>query len=295
MIKKYALLFAILLLIITSCSRGNEIIEPEIEQNSNNSFKYIAGYMFYEGNFDASSKITVDFINSKPIKRTIPANDPSTIGGSTNINDGSLYEELSYNGNTITILQKSSNPTIISPEYKKIITINAGKIIKKIVYDQFNEKLTETDYIYNDDKLQSFSYFKKFYTGMMYLDSKSIVYYNGNNNVDSIVTKKSEYDNNLDLYVFNDNTLKRKVETFTNFDASSNPLKNLGVFDQLFYRSLSANNFKNYELKSYDENGSPNGATAQINWTFVYEDGQINFAKQKLKKVLKIKIGNYEA
>lgn len=88
MIKKYTLLFAFLLLIITSCSRGNEILAPEIQQNSNNSFKYIAGYMFYEGNFDASSKIIVDFINSKPIKRTIPANDPSTIGGSTNINDG---------------------------------------------------------------------------------------------------------------------------------------------------------------------------------------------------------------
>ena len=105
------------------CSRGNEIIEPEIEQDSTSSFKYIAGYMFYEGNFDTSSKITIDFNYSKPVKRTLPANGSGTIGGSGTINDGSLYEEISYNGNTITILKRSLNLSNIIQENKQILNI----------------------------------------------------------------------------------------------------------------------------------------------------------------------------
>lgn len=280
MIKKYTLLFASVLLIITSCSRGNEISEPEIVQNSNNSFKYIARYMFYEGNFNSSSKITVDFSNSKPTKRTIPTNDPGYIGGSVSINDGSFYEELTYNGNTVTILQKSSNPNNNVSENRRVLTIEAGKLTKKTDFDEYNEKFTETNYQYNADKIVSYSFYKKFYTGVMYLDSKSDIYYNVNsNNVDSIVTKNAEYDYNLNFYVLNNNTLKRTVEIFSGFDQSSNPLKNLGIFDQLFYRSLSINNFKNYQLKTYDENGNLDLASAQKNWTFFYENGQINFDK----------------
>ena len=277
--KKISLIInSALLLIIIGCSRTIEPIEAELEQNQTNSFNYIAGYMFYEGNYDSSSKISVDLINSKPIKRTLPANTAGVIGGTSNINDG-LYEDIKYIGNTITIVQKSSNPNSIINNGKRIITIENAKIFKKEDFDQNNAKYYETQFLYAGNRIISYSNYKPFPLGGMYLFSKSEVYYNTQNNVDSIVTKRSEYDYNLNIFVFNNNTLKRSVETFSNFDQVANPIKNLGIFDELFYRSLSTNNFKNYQLKTYDENGLANGATAQKSWTFVYENGQINFDK----------------
>lgn len=45
------------------------------------------------------------------------------------------------------------------------------------------------------------------------------------------------------------------LETFENFDNAPNPLKRMIIFDDIFYRALSKNNFTTYTYKETDENG----------------------------------------
>lgn len=49
------------------------------------------------------------------------------------------------------------------------------------------------------------------------------------------------------------------------------------MFEEIFYRSLSENNYRSYESKSYDVNGNVYDLSTR-NWTFNYINNQIKFA-----------------
>lgn len=246
--------------------------DENLEQNSVIELKeYISGYMFY--NYETyGEKVTIDFQNQKPVKRKIP----STFG---QINDGSFYEELIYNGNVLEIKNKSTNPNFQNiAEFKKHIEFNGDKVSKKIYFDGNNEITNRTEFEYSDDKITRIRYFLTDYNGGMYLKSQSEVSYSGNN-VSQITTRHAKYDSATNSYILNPTDLEKDVETLSGFDNHQNPTKNLKIFDELFLRSLSENNFTQYQKIEYDENGIQTGSIEQQSWTFVYENGQINFAK----------------
>ncbi len=75
---------------------------------------------------------------------------------------------------------------------------------------------------------------------------KSIFYYNNKNNIDSVVTTFSPREDLIIDY--------KRVDIFSDYDNAKNPLKELVIFDETFYRSLSANNYKYWCAKEYNEN-----------------------------------------
>lgn len=67
------------------------------------------------------------------------------------------------------------------------------------------------------------------------------------------------------------------VEEFSNYDSAINPIKNLSLFEETFYRSLTNNNFRKYERKEYDVDNNLILFSFK-NWTLIYdESGKVKF------------------
>ncbi|MFK5889740.1 MAG: hypothetical protein QM486_03285 [Flavobacteriaceae bacterium] len=192
--------------------------------------------------------------------------DPST--GYIYLFSDKIYDELTYDVNKIIIEQKTSSSEFEIPLYKRTFYLDQeNKIIQKIIETTSNPKET-IDYTYNSSGKLTYSSS----SGLNY--SKEInYYYNEISNLDSIVTK--EYDKQM--------ILKRKiVESFKNFDSSPNPTKNLIIFEEVFNRSLSKNNYSYYEKLTEEwaiESAGSYSSYRYINrWTFKYDvNGNILF------------------
>ncbi|WP_329804861.1 hypothetical protein [Flavobacterium facile] len=73
----------------------------------------------------------------------------------------------------------------------------------------------------------------------------ALFYYNRNNNLDSICYKPKIYDDNYITYTIG-NTYEKEV--FEEYDNSENPFKQLTIFEDMFKRSLSNNNYRKHTV-----------------------------------------------
>lgn len=273
---KHKIILALSLLIfLTSCERNE--IDP-INQLSNiteynplyMNFDYSYGYndfRFFDG-----ENITLEYSNSKITKKTA---NLILVNTSYNFIRLSIVEELTYKGNEIEIVRKSTDNTNI-PLYQKRIYMNPdGKTISQIIIK--NSSITDTlKFKYEGKNLDNITIYDKG------IKSKLKFYYNQNQNLDSIITKygnlnynntKGEYS-----YIYNETEKRRQKEVFSNFDMFINPMKQLNIFDDTFIRSLSYNNYKTYKRYFYDNDNVLRNFSEE-NWNFVYENNQINYAK----------------
>ena len=101
-------------------------------------------------------------------------------------------------------------------------------------------------------------------------------YYYTNNNLDSIVTIEHDYIEQEHIYI----PKRKRVETFSNYDNSNNPLKSLFIFEETFKRSLSKNNYRTYKKDEYyfiDEIVIPS-SSFQVSHILKYDmNGRIRF------------------
>ncbi len=189
-----------------------------------------------------------------------------------------MQTNVSINGNIITL---QSEIVDSNNYYRKEIKIDNGKIIEAIIkkdYDNANYRENDTiQYSYTQNRISTITVKNKG------LKTKSYLTYNIKGNLENITTKfrtvEFQPDGTYQTY-FSENSPVRIKRIFSNYDNSENPLKNLMIFDEIFYRSLSTNNYRSYEIIGYDEEGNPNDYYEKKNWTLVYdEDGKVNFAK----------------
>lgn len=67
------------------------------------------------------------------------------------------------------------------------------------------------------------------------------------------------------------------MEHFSEYDNAENPLKNLVIFEETFYRALSKNNFKRYDRKEYNSADELTGTSFRT-WTLQYDsNGKVKF------------------
>lgn len=236
--------------------------------------EYLSHYMFADNN--NSMKLAIDYQNQKPIKRrTITDSPGNPIGGVGTF--GNFYDELTYNGNSVIIIKKNVDYPNEESD-KSMLIYNNNQIVEKYYFGDSNIAITKHVYHYTNDKITRIQNYMTDYNGGIYLNSQSEISYNGNN-LNQITTRHAKYDSATNSYILNTNDLEKEVETFSGFDNYQNPTKKLKMFDGLFLRSLSENNFTQYKKIKFDENGNQTPFIEQKNWTFVYENGQINFAK----------------
>jgi len=215
-------------------------------------------------------KIEYDHQN-RPVKRIGGlAALPASVGY-THMYSSTYTEEVTYGNNEISLFVKSTDPNYFPDRLKTVFKTENGKIIRKVEvnvnYPNANDTL---NYYYIDDKIVRSNRKKIFPV------SESRYYYNSAGNIDSIVARPYTYDDATQTWEVDHVTNYRTVQTFKNYDHSFNPTKKLMLFEEIFNRSLSNNNYRSYESKAYDFNGS----VLQYftwNWTFNYANDQIIF------------------
>jgi len=183
-----------------------------------------------------------------------------------------IYENIVYEGNEITYsTELNDEETIIVPNRSTYYLDELNRISKKIYYEEaFPTSVNDTlNFEYDQNGLLS----KIEKNNNPYNKKESLYYFNLNKNLDSIVTSSYYLDYNTSNYEYEGKT----VEVFSGYDSSPNPLKHLGIFDELFYRSLSTNNYTEYKLKKYNHLDVMFGEDFR-NWSFVYDaNGTIRF------------------
>lgn len=258
-------------LFVVSC-QTNDPEEIELSNNIQNFEAYHYRYMHYPNGVlpsGSSEIINIQYDNqNRPVKRVgglLP------LPGSTGFNytfSNNYSEEIAYGNNEISLTVKVSLPNY-SDLLKTIFKTENGKIVKKINIDPYVNDTIE--YYYSNDKIIK-SVRKK---QLPVSDTK--YYYNSIGNIDSIVSRPLRYDAVSQTWQVDLSNKIKTVQTFKDYDNSLNPTKKLMMFEEIFYRSLSENNYRSYESKSYDVNGNVYDLSTR-NWTFNYINNQIKFA-----------------
>lgn len=260
--KTLLLIFGALTISCNSDDNSSTISEPNYHIN-----EYFFDNMIYPNgvmeNLDNLVKIEYDSnLNITQRKGGYSPFDPAT--GYSFIFMDNLYDQLTYSSNEILIEKKTTSTFTIPKFERKIFLDNNNRIIKKAIFREFD--LTPRDTVYysyntNGKLLESRNGSNDSYNEV------SKFYYNSANNLDSVVTRK-----------YNSTALQSKVvEEFSNYDSAVNPVKNLFIFEETFYRSLTHNNFRKYERKEYDVD---NNLTFFLfkNWILIYNElGEVKF------------------
>lgn len=229
--------------------------------------QYYFDYMNYPNGIlpQSDNLVKIDYdADFKIIKRTgsYSAFDPAS--GFSYIFTDQLFDELSYSGNEILIEQKTSSAFAIAKFERKLFLDGLNRIYKKAVYREFDFPSRDTTY-YHYSTAGKLTESNKGAADQYHEVAK--FYYNPINNLDSIVTRKY-YQTNLQ---------SKTVEVFSDYDAADNPLKNLVLFEETFYRSLSRTNFRKYEIKNYDADNNPTGYSFK-NFALIYDaSGKVKF------------------
>ncbi|MBC31503.1 MAG: hypothetical protein CMH48_11740 [Muricauda sp.] len=254
---------------------GDENEEPEEMEESDdrqNIFNYIISYMNYPNGIpfsDLSKKISI-FRNEggQITKRTGGIYNPN-VAPETGISyfyDDSISDEVIYDENKIIIEKLSNNPELDIPVFKRTFILDSNNnIIQKIIETSDPVKTDTLDFEYNlNGKISKILY------KTLTIPKESSFYYNNNENLDSIVTV--EYDEELDR------TIKTR-ERFENYDSAENPIKEFLIFEELFYRSLSKNNYSLYWFEVFTTTPSSSSFSSTYReWNLKYDaDGNILF------------------
>ncbi len=215
-------------------------------------------------------KLDVIYSNGKIIKLIGGISEMDPASGFSYIFRKHLFKKISYSGNTVTITDQLDSNTFTVYENKKTIEMDAQhKILSKINHSNFDSFANDTlTYFYQNNLLTRIEYHNR------RLQKKSLFYYNAAKNLDSIVTSIPTIWGHP--WTFDPTNKTRTVAKFENYDTATNPLKRFGIFEETFYRSLSKNNYRKYTATDYDSNGEEMGFDTK-EWTFIYQDGQINF------------------
>lgn len=267
--------FITTILLFLSCSNDDTIVNEQFIE------KYNIIYMHHQlsSNFPDSKNAFLQYANGKVVRRLenifpvevtghedVPINEITT--------EGTIYEDVTYIGNEITIERDIDFQFYeLSPNHRRYVLDNEGRIVKKIYVDNaidFEVIVNDTiDYEYSDEGKLAKTYTNR----NSYFFSEADYYFNTQNNLDSIVRSNYYRDiNGIDI-IYQGKT----VEVFSEHDTSTNPLKHLGIFDELFYRSLSVNNYARYDKYYYSHQDELTNHEFR-SWSFYYdENGNIRF------------------
>jgi len=192
-----------------------------------------------------------------------------------------LETHVSYRDKTVILNKVSKLNWYKYPNDTHVYTFNGQQISEATLTYESKPNYTEKYvYVYENNQIK---YIDLFVTDDYYtndLRNRRDFYFNAKGNLDSLVYREAEYDfYNKDIPSYIDYKKKeRKVTTFSNYDQSQNPFQHLGVFTDLYYKSLSKNNFRRTETREYDQEGKPTFYVSS-SWDYVYMNGELKVLK----------------
>ena len=261
------------LLVLLSCNNDDNNIQEE------SYTPYPKGYFVF--NSGVMDTIKLEYDNNKVIKRI---GDWIQLSNSTGFNNSfskDIENHISYNGDLASLNKISKSGEVT---FNQLITYKLNSQGK--IYEAVHTSLSRPNYsekyvyMYDNNQLKNIDLFvtDNYYTND--LRSRQDFYFNKNENLDSIVYRKAIYDfydESIAPYI--DYKVKeRKVTKFTNYDSAKNPFINLGLFTDLFFQSLSKNNFRKIENTTFDQNGK-NIGIEESSWEYEYINGEVKVLK----------------
>lgn len=248
---------AILLTIVFGCN----IFEDEVKQETLLKIdEYHPTAMFYPAMaFPDTNSIKLFYTNDNKLSERI--------GGLINTYFGYRFyafvgDTVSYYKDSIVVRKKllSNKDFEYLDEYKSTFILNNGLIIKEFrVGDMYNETHRKYDtLIYSYNKKKQIEEITQI---IYYPRKKSWFKYDEDGNLNLIISEK----------YYGDTPVFRDTMWFFDYDNSPNLVKNLNIFQECFYRSLSTNNFREYIHKSYRLSDSMLVSTEKRSWEFPYD------------------------
>ncbi len=232
-------------------------------------------YINWSSDYMANDSISICYDNNKIVKRVGYLLLGNSGMGYPSMFTRDIYDTLIYTNNQLTILTKSKSQSISGVSaYKKVIYYENNRISKTVQSYQYTDEQDITVfYTYSNNLLTK----KIGYIGTN-LYFQSDFYYNNNSNLDSIISRVSEYNSQNDNFEINLSSKNKIKEVFENYDKNKNQLKPFIVFDETFNRSLSANNYGKYNYFYFNTNGIINNEW-HYTYNLKYENGIVDFAK----------------
>lgn len=262
--KRIVSILISLMVILVSCDDNPVVISPKLSS-------YYYAYMQYplsaKDNPDTDNLVKLDYNGDKVIKRTggLLAISPTT--GFDYMYSELLYDNIIHSENQIIIrhyIQGDDSATLLD---ESIIEMDSQyRIAKKSIFDTYSNRTDTIFYSYNSDGILIQSIQKRPFSST-FISESSLYYYNENSNLDSVVTNRT----------IENEFVGKTREIFSHYDGSSNPLKKLGIFEEIFYRSISVNNYSLYQMYEYDEENN-RIKEEERSWSFSYDKaGNIEF------------------
>lgn len=229
----------VLLLLLASCEKENEINIPELINSYDSRYMHYPSMLPMQNNEDYI--VDLQYKNQKIVKR---------IGVVTEISLGYIlsknyYDTLIYTNNSkINIIQKYKYAEEDRSYNDRIVILDShGRMSKKLYDNSSTDNRVDTVHFYYDIRNLLIKSYQRSYGS----ETVSDYFYNSNHNLDSIVTVTVN---------INSKTSRKAIETFSDYDNSDNPLKHLIIFDEIFKRALSTNNYQKYTYDLYDSEGN---------------------------------------
>ena len=187
-----------------------------------------------------------------------------------------------------------TNPSLkFSEHLYDLVTYENNKIkIETKLFDVDESILSKIEYVLENNKIvqqtnssNTIDTVKYYYTGnlpkkQIYINGRAGIrkqsdfYYNLNQNLDSIVSRTAKFNSSTEKFEpINISSRERVVEVFDLYDNYVNPTKKLGVFPELFKRSLSKNNFGRYREVIYTSTNKY--INQSVEFPMIYKEGKI--------------------
>lgn len=250
--KKFYFLFLLTITVINCRNENEEIIVEEDLMPEKINFFWTNPNGIPNSATDNNYYFTYDN-NKRLINKKGGFIQTSSSTGYSVFFNKSINTKIIYENNTATVSNYSDDPVFTISPNTKIYTLTNNQIIEKYIpsFNLYNNK--KLIYKYENSKL---SEIVTTYPNMPY---------DVNDPTDYIRTfsEKFEYDNKGNLIKsvlvekHNDKIYGERTEIiFGNYDNAKNPFKKLYLLDECFYRSLSKNNFRLAQSKTYDMNNN---------------------------------------
>ncbi|SEK46419.1 hypothetical protein SAMN04488505_101248 [Chitinophaga rupis] len=192
-----------------------------------------------------STMMGLSYLNGRPNVRTGGLLAIATSGGFSYIFSTLVYDTAVYNGNNVTLTTHYHGTNVIMDPNQRNLLLENGRL-KRIV------KAPDTTYFYYNAKNQPIK--TETFSRSVHI-TRSFVFDNSGNLQSVKSSSTSRYDEQV---------ISQEEETFTGYDNKPNPLKGLWLWDDLYYRTVSANNFSGYTYtQSILQNGQVVGNSHQ--------------------------------
>lgn len=179
-----------------------------------------------------------------------------------------VYDTVIYQQNRIILETRTNVSGIIMPVNKRELILENGRIAKKIYHSNISDHKDTALYFYaagNRISRKEIRYSDRTQVQVFTFDAQG--------NLQKIKTT---------LQISGQTTPNWTAEeSFFNYDTRPNPLKGYWMWDDLYYRSLSTNNFAKYEfMKTYQTVNGPAMEARGMEWVLVpHAKGYVDYGK----------------